>query len=142
MKYEISFKADLSSEKKELLELHFADTLKLMGIEPEELSITLREKPDPIPAVPPKAVQKPSLAELLSTLSMRHFTDVTKCFEACKSKADIAKVIKAVPPMFGTFWAEYDGCYFTIVNRFFDDELGCDWETEYWYDYPEDWKED
>ena len=52
MVFEISFKADLSHEKKELLELHFADTLKLMGIEPKELFIVLREKPDPIPAVP------------------------------------------------------------------------------------------
>lgn len=51
MKFEINFRADLTSEQKELLDLHFANTLKLMGIEPEALSITLREKPDPIPAV-------------------------------------------------------------------------------------------
>ena len=53
MKFEISFKADLTPEKKELLDLHFADILRLMGIEPEALSITLREKPDFIPAVGP-----------------------------------------------------------------------------------------
>ncbi len=53
MRYEISFKADLTPDKKEFLELHFTDTLKLMGIEPEALSITLREKPDFIPAVEP-----------------------------------------------------------------------------------------
>ncbi len=51
MKFEISFKADLTQEKKELLDLHFADTLRLMGIEPEDLTITLREKPEPIPAI-------------------------------------------------------------------------------------------
>ncbi len=53
MKFEINFKADLTPEQKELLELHFTDTLKLMGIEPEALTITLREKPDFIPAVEP-----------------------------------------------------------------------------------------
>ena len=50
MKYEISFKADLTPEQKELLELHLAGVLKIMGLVSEELSITLREKPDPIPA--------------------------------------------------------------------------------------------
>lgn len=53
MRFEISFKADLTPEKKELLDQHFEDTLKLMGIEPEDLTITLREKPDFIPAVGP-----------------------------------------------------------------------------------------
>jgi hypothetical protein len=53
MKFEINFKADLTPEQKELLDLHFADTLRLMGIEPEALTITLREKPDFIPAVEP-----------------------------------------------------------------------------------------
>jgi hypothetical protein len=44
--------------------------------------------------------------------------------------------------MFGTFWAEYDDSCFVIVNRFFDDDIGEDYEEEYWYDYPEDWDED
>lgn len=34
MKFEINFKADLTPEKKELLELRFEDALKLMGIVP------------------------------------------------------------------------------------------------------------
>lgn len=51
MKFEISFKADLTPEQKELLDLNFADTLRIMGIEPEALSITLREKTDPVPAI-------------------------------------------------------------------------------------------
>lgn len=85
---------------------------------------------------------EPSLDELLDTLPMRRFSDITKCFEACKSKSDITKVIKAAPPMFGTFWAEYDDHSFIIVNRYFDDELYSDWDEEYWYDYPEDWEED
>ena len=141
MRYEISFKADLTPEKKEFLELHFEDTLKLLGLEPEALSISLREKPDPIPAWNIKKYE-PSLEELLNTLPMRHIEDIKKCFEACKSKADIAKVIKAAPAMFGTFWAEYDDTCFTIVNRFFDDDIGEDYEEEYWYDYPEDWKDE
>jgi hypothetical protein len=53
MKFEINFKADLTPEQKELLDLHLAGTLKLMGINPEGLTITLREKPDFIPAVAP-----------------------------------------------------------------------------------------
>lgn len=51
MRFEINFKADLTPEQKELLDLHLASTLKLMGINPEDLTITLREKPDFIPAV-------------------------------------------------------------------------------------------
>ena len=53
MKFEINFRADLTPEKKELLDLHLEDILKLMGIKPEALTITLREKPDFIPAVGP-----------------------------------------------------------------------------------------
>ena len=53
MKFEINFKADLTPEQKELLDLHLASTLKLMDINPEDLTITLREKPDFIPAVWP-----------------------------------------------------------------------------------------
>lgn len=88
-----------------------------------------------------KKFEEPSLDKLLDTLPMQRFADIAKCFEACKSKSDIAKVIKAAPPMFGTFWAEYDDHSFTIVNRFFDDEFGSYCEEEYWYDYPEDWKD-
>ncbi len=140
VRYEISFMADLTQEKKEFLELHLEDTLKLLGLEPEALSISLREKPDPLPAVHTKKYE-PSLEELLTTLPMRHVEDVKKCFEACKSKSDIAKVIKAAPGYLGTWWAEYDGSYFTIVNRFLDDDIGDYYEEEYWYDYPEDWEE-
>ena len=53
MRFEINFKADLTPEQKELLDLHLASTLKLMGINPEDLTITLREKPDFVPAVGP-----------------------------------------------------------------------------------------
>ena len=140
MKFEINFKADLTPEQKELLDRHLENTLKLMGIKPEALTITLREKPDPLPAWEVKKYEQ-SLEELL-TMPMRYIEDVKKCFEACKSKSDIAKVIKTVPGYFGTWWAEYDGSYFTIVNRFFDDDIGDYYEEEYWYDYPEDWEED
>ena len=88
-----------------------------------------------------KKQEEPSLEERLAG-PLRHIEDVKKCFEACKSKSDIAKVIKAIPGYFGTWWAEYGGSYFTIVNRFFDDDIGDYYEEEYWYDYPEDWEED
>jgi hypothetical protein len=51
VKFEISFKADLTPEQKELLELHLEDTLRLLGIAAEGLTIILREKPDSIPAI-------------------------------------------------------------------------------------------
>ena len=140
MKYEISFMADLTLEKKEFLELHLEDTLKLLGLEPEALSIALREKPDPLPAWEVKKYE-PSLEELLNTLPLRHIEDIKKCFEACKSKSDIAKVIKAAPAYHGEFWAEYADHSIIIVNRYFDDEEG-DIEDEYWYDYPEDWEDE
>ncbi len=140
MTYEISFKADLTPEKKEFLELHLEDALKLLGLEPEALFITLREKPDPLPAWEVKTYE-PSLEELLNTLPLRHIEDIKKCFEACKSKADIARVIKAAPAYHGEFWVEYDEYCITIVNRYFDDDEG-DIEDEYWYDYPDDWRED
>jgi hypothetical protein len=57
MKFKINFKADLTPEKKELLDLHFAGTLRCMGIEPEDLTITLREKLDPIPAAECKEIK-------------------------------------------------------------------------------------
>lgn len=138
MKFEINFKADLTPEKKELLDLHFADTLKLMGIEPEALSITLIEKPEPIPAV---AIEEPSrsLSELLS-VPLKHIDDVQRCFEACKSKSDITKVIEATPAYFGKFWPEYSDHSIVIVNSFFDGEEDC--EEEYWYDYPDDWEDE
>jgi hypothetical protein len=51
MKFEISFKADLTPEQKELLESHLEDTLRLLGITADNLTIILREKPEPIPAI-------------------------------------------------------------------------------------------
>ena len=95
---------------------------------------------DELPEWNIKKQEEPSLEELLAG-PLRHIEDVKKCFEACKSKSDIAKVIKAAPGYFGTWWAEYDEYSFTIVNRFFDDDIGDYYEEEYWYDYPEDWED-
>jgi hypothetical protein len=140
MKFEISFKADLTSEKKELLDRHFAGTLRLMGSESEALTITLREKPDPVPAVAIKESSR-HLHELLS-VPLKHTDDVLKCFEACKSKTQVVKVIRRAPTYLGTFDAEFDDeCrIFTIYNTYFDGEEDC--EEEYWYDYPEDWEDE
>lgn len=140
MKFEINFKADLTPEKKELLELHFVGTLRLMGIEPEALTITLREKPEPIPAVAIKESSR-HLHELLG-VPLKHTDDVLKCFEACKSKTQVVKVIRRAPTYLGTFDAEFDDeCrIFTIYNTYFDGEEDC--EEEYWYDYPEDWEDE
>lgn len=126
--YNITFTGELSDEQKEVL--------SAWGIKFEAAI----EKPEQLPDWNIKKYE-PSLEELLATLPMRHIEDVKKCFEACRSKSDIAKVIKAAPAYHGTFWAEYDGSYFTIVNRFFDDDIGDYYEEEYWYDYPEDWED-
>lgn len=126
--YNITFTGELSDEQKEVL--------SAWGIKFEAAI----EKPEQLPDWNIKKYE-PSLEELLATLPMRHIEDVKKCFEVCKSKSDIAKVIKTVPGYFGTWWAEYDGSYFTIVNRFFDDDIGDYYEEEYWYDYPEDWED-
>lgn len=138
MKFEINFRADLTPEKKELLDLHFADTLKLMGIKPEALTITLREKPEPISAVAIKESSR-HLHELLR-LPLKHTDDVLKCFKACKTKTQVVKVIRRAPAMFGTFEAEFDDerRIFTIYNTYFDGDEDC--EEEYRYDYPEDWE--
>lgn len=140
MRYEISFKVELTPEKKELLELHLEDTLKLMGLEPEGLSIVLREKPDPTPAVAVKESSR-HLHELLN-VPLKHINDVLRCFEACKSKTQVAKVIRRAPAMFGTFDVEFDDelRIFTIYNTYFDGEEDC--EEEYQYDYPEDWEDE
>jgi hypothetical protein len=54
MKFEVSFKTDLTPEQREALDLwKIKYSLKAMGLEPEDLTITLREKPDFIPAVAP-----------------------------------------------------------------------------------------
>ena len=53
MKFEVSFKVDITPRQRELLELRFTDALKLMGIEPEGMIVSLCEKPDFIPAVAP-----------------------------------------------------------------------------------------
>ena len=57
MQFEVSFKVDLTAQQRELLELHLEDTLKLLGLEPRDLIIVLREKPDPIPAQYPRNLE-------------------------------------------------------------------------------------
>lgn len=51
MKFEINFIVDLMPDKRELLETYLKNTLKRVGIKPKDFTITLREKPDPIPAI-------------------------------------------------------------------------------------------
>lgn len=55
MKYEVSFKVDLTPEQRNVLDIwNIKHSLKAMGLEPEDFNIALREKPDPIPAIPSK----------------------------------------------------------------------------------------
>ena len=51
MNFEVSFKVDIPPMQREFLEFRFTEALKLMGIEPEGMLISLCERPDPIPAI-------------------------------------------------------------------------------------------
>lgn len=61
------------------------------------------------------------LEELLKT-PLAHITDVLECFECCKDEFDVAKVIRAIPSGFGTFYADFneDETGFTITNEYTD----------------------
>jgi hypothetical protein len=85
---------------------------------------------------------EPDLEDLLK-LPMRHIRDVEKCFEFCKSKQDVLRVIEVTPNMFGEWTVEFDDKHktFTVLNTYFDDDEG-EIEEEYYYDYSEDWEEE
>ena len=54
MKFEVSFKVDLTPEQRAVLDIwNIKFALKAVGLEPEDFEIALREKPDFIPAVSP-----------------------------------------------------------------------------------------
>lgn len=141
--YQITFKAELSEDDVRAMKKCFYDAmLDAMEISPVwDLKLEPAEDPDTeLPEWPEiKEEEKPSLDELLK-LPLRHIQDIKNCFEACKSRADVAKVIKMAPGMFGTWSVSFDDEYhsFIITNTYWDDDLG-DLEDEYWYDYPEDW---
>lgn len=58
MKFEVSFKVDLTPEQRSVLNIwNIKHSLKAIGLEPEDFIISLKESPDPIPAI--------SIAEVL-----------------------------------------------------------------------------
>jgi hypothetical protein len=65
------------------------------------------------------------LEELLAK-PMTHISDVRRCFNYCKDREDVEKVLKMIPNCFGTFYSEYDvdDEIFTIVNYY--EENGID----------------
>jgi hypothetical protein len=51
MKFEVSFKVDLTPEQRAVLDIwNIKHSLKAMGLEPEDFIIALKEKPDSKPA--------------------------------------------------------------------------------------------
>ena len=78
------------------------------------------------------------LDELLSK-PMTHISDVRKCFNYCKDKNDIEKVIKMIPNCFGSFEVEYDEDEetFTIINYYEENGVDECEEAEYEF-YMED----
>ena len=145
--YRITFMADLTEDDVRAMKKCFYDAmLESMQISPVwNLKLEeIKDEPEPNPEatdLPDWHFKKyePTLEELLM-IPLRHICDVKKCFEACKSKLDVQKVLQAVPNMFGEWLVEFDDeCkIFTIINTYFDDDEG-EVEEEYCYDYSEDW---
>lgn len=52
MTFEVSFKVDINPLQKETLDEYIKHSLTQLGLEPKDLFIVLRERPDFIPAVP------------------------------------------------------------------------------------------
>ena len=141
--YQITFKASLTSDDLRAMKKCFFDAmnesmsiydlfdLQIVALQPEE--------PDEPNSEPEFKEYKPPLEELLMR-PLRHINDVKACFEACESKADVKKVIKMTPSMFGTWELEFDDEYriFTVFNGYEDDEGY--YEEEYCYDYPDTWE--
>lgn len=144
--YQITFMADLTEDDVRAMKKCFYDAmLESMEISPvwnlklEEIKNEPEPNPDTDRTAPGK--YQPSLEELLK-IPMTHIQNVRDCFEACTSKADVFKVIKLVPNMFGHLDVDFDDEYegFTIVNTYTDED-GFQ-EDHYWFDYPEDWDSD
>ena len=72
------------------------------------------------------------LKELLSK-PMEHIRDVRECFNYCKDRNDVEKVIKMIPNCFGSFEVEYgdDEETFTIVNYYEENGVDECEEAEY-----------
>lgn len=77
------------------------------------------------------------LKELLSK-PMEHIRDVRECFNYCKDRNDVEKVIKMIPNCFGSFEVEYgeDEETFTIINYY--EENGVDECEEVEYEFYEE----
>lgn len=142
--YRITFMADLTEDDVRAMNKCFYDAMQeAMEIGPcWELQLEeIKNEPEPeatdLPAWNFKKYE-PSLEELLM-MPMRHIQNVKDCLEACTSKADVFKVMKLVPSMFGHFDVNFDDEYegFTVVNTYTNEE-GYQ-EDRYWFDYPEDW---
>ena len=145
--YQITFMADLTEDDVRAMKKCFYDAmLESMEISPvwnlklEEIKFEGEPNPEAtdLPAWNLKKYE-PDFEDLLK-LPMRHINDVKTCFEACKSKEDVKRVLGCIPNMFGEWLVEFDDEYdtFTIVNTYFADDEG-EIEEEYVYDYPEDW---
>lgn len=143
--YKITFMADLTEDDVRAMNKCFYDAMnESMGIEQLwELKLEeIKDDPEPNPDCDQITLfdeYKPTLEELLMR-PLRHINDVKACFEACESKADVKKVIKMTPSMFGTWELEFDDEYriFTVINGYEDDEGY--YEEEYCYDYPDTWE--
>lgn len=143
--YRVTFMADLTEDDVRAMKKCFYDAMnesmnidQLWELQLEEI----KDEPEPeatdLPAWNLKKYE-PTLEELLM-MPMRHIQNVKDCFGACTSKADVFKVMKLVPSMFGHLDVDFDDEYegFTIVNTYTDED-GFQ-EDHYWFDYPADWE--
>lgn len=149
--YQITFMADLNEDDVRAMKKCFYDAmLESMQISPvwnlklEEVNLNSCDtnpedtEDEDVEESSPEA--PPSLLEKLLSKPMLCLRDAERCFEVCKSKNDVRKVLAMIPNGFGDFVVEFNDEYkeFFVTNTYFDDDAG-ELEEEYCYEYPEDW---
>lgn len=141
--YLITFKAELSEDDVRAMNKCFYDAMnESMEISPC-WDLKLEPVKEPKSELPAWEFKKDDLSlEELIKVPMRHISAVKACFEACKSSAEVYKVINLIPSMFGDFQVEFDNESegFKVFNTYYDGMLNDYYDEEYWFDYPEDWK--
>jgi hypothetical protein len=127
--YQITFKADLTEEDVRAMKKCFYDTMnESMEIE-NVWGLEIKPLED-----------DRGLTQLLKK-GFEHISEVVAAFDACLSKADVTKVIKSVPAMFGTFIVEFNDeeRNFVVDNTFYDDDIGDVFDESFYFEYPDNW---
>ena len=128
--YQITFKADLTEDDVRAMKKCFYDTMneamdimEVWGLEIKPLESGLTQ---------------------LIERGFTHISEVKAAFDACLSKADVTKVVGAIPEMFGTFTVYFNDKerHFSVINNYFDAEIGDTFDDVFFFDYPDNWMEE